>query len=69
LTPSREEIGHSLLRDRSRIHNLPSYTTKPKQFLHAESVSEKISMQMITLIGLSRLIAMETKQSKRKEKP
>jgi hypothetical protein len=28
---------------------------------------EKISIQVITLIALSRLIAMETKQSKRKE--
>jgi hypothetical protein len=32
------------------------------------SVSEKISIQVITLIALSRLTAMETKQPKRKEK-
>jgi hypothetical protein len=43
-----------------------SYATK--QFLHAESVSEKIAVQMITLIALSRFIAMEANyETRRKE--
>jgi hypothetical protein len=68
VTPSREEVGHSLLRDRRRIHNLFFTHYQAQTVPDAESVSKKISIQMITLIALSRLTVMETKQSKRKEK-
>jgi hypothetical protein len=68
VAPSREEIGHSLLRDRGSIHTRFHMLAPPGVFALA-GVSEKIPIQVITLIALSRLTAMETKQSKRKEKP
>jgi hypothetical protein len=46
-----------------------SELSTPKDFVHAEASPKKISIQMISLIALLRLIATETKQPKRKEKP
>jgi len=45
-----------------------SQAISPKKFLHAESDSEKIAIQMITLIALSRLIAMESNYETKKTK-
>jgi hypothetical protein len=45
----------------------PRERSRTSEPLHAQA-SRKISIQVITLIALSRLTAMETKQSKRKEK-
>jgi hypothetical protein len=69
VTPVRQELGHSLRRDRRRIHKLFFIPYHRKKFLQAQAFPKKISVQVITLIALSRLTAMETKQSKRKEKP
>src|SRR4030095_17126317 len=69
VTPARQEIGHSLLRDRRRIHNLLfSYATTRKTSAHA-SVSAK-NLNSNDHFGRSFfLIAMEAKlQTKKKTK-
>jgi hypothetical protein len=45
------------------FHSLPSL----KRLCTPKASPKKISIQVITLMALSRLTAMETKQSKRKE--
>ena len=55
LTPSREEVGHSLLRDRRRIHNRSSQAISPKNLCTPKAFPKKILIQMITLIALFRL--------------
>src|SRR5438552_13405774 len=67
VTPLRRELGHSLLRDRRRIHNLLFIPYHPPKISARGSVSGEISIQMITLIALSRLTAMETKQPKERK--
>jgi hypothetical protein len=44
-------------------------SSEPRVFRTRKASPEKISIQVITLTALSRLTAIETKQSKRKEKP
>jgi len=50
-------IGHSFLRDRRRVHNTPFETLSP-----AQASPEKIPIQMITLIAVSRFTAVEAKE-------
>jgi hypothetical protein len=57
-----------LLRNRGRIHDGPSQPISPKKFLHAESVSENFSIQMITLTALFRFMTMKGKKGKQKKK-
>src|SRR5262249_31606131 len=60
----------SLFAEKPWTHpSLPSQPISPKKTLHAESISKKISIQMITLIALSCFIAMEAnKQTNPKER-
>jgi hypothetical protein len=52
---------------RERVSNSPA-TPKQAKTGVSKAPPKKIPIQMITLIALSRLTAMETKQPKRKEK-
>ena len=52
VTPSHQEIGHSLLRNRRRIHNRSHSLSAPKSLCTPKASPEKISIQMITLIAL-----------------
>jgi len=66
VTPMCQELGHSLLRDRRRIHNLLFIPYHPQKVSARGSVAEKISIQMITLIDLSRLWQWKAKTKSKK---
>ena len=42
MTPSHQEIGHSLLRDRKRIHNTPLHTLVLEEVSTRQAPSKKI---------------------------
>src|SRR5215813_14118050 len=71
LAPAARNSSPSALRDNSsNCAALQSFLQRGAKFfgfLHAQASPKKISIQVITLIAFSRLIAMGTKQSKRKE--
>jgi hypothetical protein len=53
VTPVFQELGDSVLRDRRLIHKLFLVAYHLQKFSARGSVPGKISIQMITLIGLS----------------
>src|SRR5262245_54732487 len=66
-TPTCQEIGHFLLRNRGRVHNRFSDVTKPEKFLHAESVSEKYADHMSSLIAIFRLCRWSQLKNKQQQ--
>src|SRR5207244_7564765 len=68
VTPLRQKLCHSLLPDRRRIHNLLFIPYHPPKISARGSVSGEISIQMITLIAISRFTPMKANHETQKEK-